>query len=168
MGYPPVVIVDENDQEVGLALLRDAWEQGLTYRTVQVMVEDGQGKVLLQKRASSMELFPGRWEVSVAGHVDKGFTYESAAKAEVVEELGIENFQLEEVGSYFIKRRYPGRIMRHFSKVYRMLDTSEGFTPDVHEVGELRWFTIEDAKRLVSEHPEQTTDVLREVLQRYY
>lgn len=149
-------------------MLHDAWARGLWYRTVQVMVEDKQGRVLLQKRSHHMELFPGRWEVSVAGHVDAGYDYDSAAQIEVTEELGLEDPKLEEIGSYQLQNEYPARHMNHFSRVYRLTSPLTDLKPAVHEVSELRWFSVAEVRRLIVTQPETVTDVLREIITRYY
>lgn len=47
------------------------------------------GRILLQKRAACKDSFPGCWDVSCAGHLAAGETAESAAVAELAEELGI-------------------------------------------------------------------------------
>lgn len=46
-------------------------------------------QILLQKRAACKDSFPGCWDVSCAGHLAAGETAESAAIAELAEELGI-------------------------------------------------------------------------------
>ena len=50
MGRKLIQIVDEHDQPVGAASMDEAQTKGLWHRIVRVMVEDGQGHVLLQLR----------------------------------------------------------------------------------------------------------------------
>jgi isopentenyldiphosphate isomerase len=170
MTYPPVIVVDEHDQVVDHQMLAVVWKDGLYHRVVRIMVEDEAGNILLQRRSMHMQLYPGRWDNSAAGHVDEGMTYLSAAELEVSEELGIPNAQLQEMGYYFAKDHYQGRKMYNFSKVY--LITVAGIRPDVthepEEVHEVRWVTREELDRLVIERPNEVTDGLRQVMQRYY
>ena len=88
MAYPPVIVVDEHDQEIGLEMLSVVWDKGLYHRVARIMVEDAAGRVLLQRRSRNMKLYPGRWDNSAAGHVDEGMGYDSAARQEVAENWG--------------------------------------------------------------------------------
>src|SRR6185369_12199563 len=97
MAHPPVVVVDEHDREIGAAMLAEVWEKGLYHRIVHVIAEDEQGRVLLQHRAANARLWPNCWDHSAGGHVDEGYTYKQAAKAEVAEELGLHDVALEEI-----------------------------------------------------------------------
>ncbi len=168
MTYPPVIVVDEDDNEIGNEMLAEVWARGLTHRLVRVMAEDHGGRILLQRRSSRMLVFPGCWDNSAAGHVDQGMSYLEAATQEVAEELGVPEPLLEDMGYFFMRRELDGRKMYNFNKVYRM-----HLEPvDVHyapeEVGEIRWFTRAELQELVCMHPEQTTPGLQVVVERYY
>lgn len=169
MGYPPVIVVDQLDRPVDLAMLAEVWEKGLYHRIVRIMVEDGKGNVLLQRRSSRMVIFPDTWDSSAAGHVDEGMTYSSAALQEAAEELGVTHVGLAEIGSLFTPMKYEWRIMNQFSKVYRLKYT-EGLpiTSDEHEVSELRWFSIAEAKQLARKEPERMTPGLHHILEQLY
>jgi isopentenyldiphosphate isomerase len=58
--------------------------------------------------------------------------------------------------------------MKFFSKVYRLQLKDEALRPDGHEVSELQWFSVKEVKKMMAEHPETVTHVLREVVRRYY
>ncbi len=57
--------------------------------------------MLLQKRSAHVRSGAGKWDDSVAGHVDEGETYLEAATRELAEEIGVVNTDLEEVGYYY-------------------------------------------------------------------
>lgn len=168
MTYPPVVVVDDTDKEIGLAMLAEVWEKGLYHRIVRIMIEDGKGAILLQKRSDHMVLFPGCWDNSAAGHVDRGMTYHTAALQEVAEELGISAVGLAEIGYFLLEDTYEGRRMNQFNRVYRLQYVGEVVTQDQHEVAGFQWISIGDAKRLAADHPDQCTPGLRSVLERFY
>ena len=46
-------------------------------------------KILLQKRALTKKVFPGIWDISVAGHIGAGEEVLEGAKREVFEEIGL-------------------------------------------------------------------------------
>jgi isopentenyl-diphosphate delta-isomerase len=168
MAYPPVIVVDEQDRPTGLAMLAEAWQKGLFRRMVRIMVEDGKGNVLLQKRNPHMVIFPNCWDNSAAGHVDEGMTYHTAALQEVAEELGVNYQGLAEIGYFVSRDTYQGKIMNEFNKVYRVKFQGMPRTADHHEVAEFRWFSIAEAKQLAMQQPELVTLGLYHVLERLY
>jgi isopentenyldiphosphate isomerase len=168
MAYPPVIIVDKDDQEIGLAMVAEVWEKGLRHRIVRIMVEDGQGRILLQRRSANMKLFPGYWDHSAGGHVDEGMTYQIAAVQEVTEELGIVRPKLEEVGYYYSEHRAGGRKLNNFSKVYHVRLAKPIIMYEPEEVSEVRWFTRNELEELIRINPRECTPGLRDVVERYY
>lgn len=95
-----IQIVDEHDNPVGQASKAEMWRDGLWHRVVRIMAVRKDGAILLQKRAPTKQPFPNCWDNSAAGHVDAGEDYLAAAKRELMEELGLQNVSLEEVGAY--------------------------------------------------------------------
>ncbi|HSX35342.1 MAG TPA: NUDIX domain-containing protein [Patescibacteria group bacterium] len=163
MAYPPVIIVDENDQEVGTAMLAEAWAKGFYHRIARIMVVDHDGRILLQRRANDMKLYPGRWDDSAAGHVDVGDTYESAAKRELAEEAGLSDVPLEPLGKFRANDTFGNSILNRFHQAYRVvLPAGAHVHPDHDEVGELKWFTADEIGRMLTEDTDAfTPDCLR-------
>jgi len=82
-------VVDENDVVVGRKTRGEVHAQKLMHRAVHVFVHDKKGQLLLQKRSMFKDVHPGTWDSSVAGHVDAGEDYLTAAIRELDEEMGI-------------------------------------------------------------------------------
>ncbi len=62
---------------------------GKFYRTIYILAKDHTGKILIQKRSASKDLYPNCMDLSVGGHVNFGESYLEAAVRELKEELGI-------------------------------------------------------------------------------
>lgn len=129
----------------------------LIHRSVRVMVfhPDG-GSMLLQKRAAAKDIFPGRWDCAVGGHLDSGETYEEAAVREMGEELGLPpNLPLKHLFDMKVRNEIESENVREFSTV------SEGpFTIQRSELDEIRFFSFAELKRIRKEHPEEMTPLL--------
>ncbi len=82
-------VVDENNKVVGKATRKEAHTKGLLHRAVHILIVNSKGQVLLQKRSMTKDLYKGYWIDAAAGHVDSGESYESSARRELKEELGI-------------------------------------------------------------------------------
>lgn len=84
-------LVDENDNIIGEVTREEANSKpGLIHREAAVFVYDDQNRVLVQQRSFKKKVSPGRWEVSCAGHVPRGLSYEEVAHQELKEELGFD------------------------------------------------------------------------------
>ncbi len=62
----------------------------LIHLTVHLHVTDGRGRLYLQKRSASKDLYPGRWDTAVGGHVGAGEEPRAALLREAREELDID------------------------------------------------------------------------------
>lgn len=92
-------VVDADDEIVGQATRREVHEKNLLHRAVHILVFNKNYDCLLQKRSLLKDKQPGLWDSSAAGHLDAGEDYETAARRELREELGIEPTKLIKVGS---------------------------------------------------------------------
>ena len=75
------------------ALKSEAHKNGWFHATAHIWFFTSDEKILLQKRALTKKVFPGIWDISVAGHIGAGEEILAGAKREVFEEIGL---QLEE------------------------------------------------------------------------
>lgn len=164
-----IQVVDKNDKPVGSSSKTEAWEKGLIRRLVRIMIEDKSGRILLQKRHPNKYPYPGRWDNSVAGHVDENETYLDAANRELAEELGLHNLKLEEVGKYYSEGRYEWRNLKGFVKVYKTtIDVSrQSLKLHPNEVTDTKWFTVDEIKALAKDS-EKISGGLKQVIERYY
>lgn len=71
------------------ALKSEAHKNGWFHATVHIWLFTSDDKILLQKRAMTKKVFPGLWDISVAGHIGAGETILVAAQREVFEEIGL-------------------------------------------------------------------------------
>ena len=110
------------------------------------------GKVLLLKRTMTKEFYPGKWENS-GGRVEKGESYEDAAKREFKEELGTTSKL-----SFFSKDFYqvphgPGKILVTFETTY-----NGSFKIDSKAVAKVGFFSMEEIEKMINKgqkfHPE--------------
>lgn len=62
---------------------------GKHHRAVHLYIFNSKNEVLLQKRAQTVDHFPGLFGISVTGHVDAGEFSASTVRREVEEELGM-------------------------------------------------------------------------------
>jgi isopentenyldiphosphate isomerase len=87
------ILTPEGKSTGKTALKSEAHKNGWFHATVHIWLFTSDEKILLQKRALTKKVFPGLWDISVAGHIAAGEEVLTSAKREVFEEIGL---QLEE------------------------------------------------------------------------
>ena len=138
-------IVDESDSVVGSASRREVHRSGLLHRSTHLLVFDSRGRVLLQKRSSEKDTFPGRWDSSVSGHVDSGEEYDACVVREAYEEIGVD---LEGVPERIFKIDACEETANEFTWVYKHF--SDGpFVINKEEISEVRWFSGESVDQML-------------------
>jgi isopentenyldiphosphate isomerase len=101
----------------------------------------------LQKRTNEKDTFPGRWDSSVSGHVDRGEEYDACVVREAYEEIGID---LEEAPERVFKIDACEETANEFTWVYR--HWSDGpFFINKEEISEVRWFSGESVDQMLLE-----------------
>ena len=72
------------------ALKSEAHKKGWFHATAHIWFFTSDHQILLQKRALTKKVFPGIWDISVAGHIGAGEKILQGAKREILEEIGLE------------------------------------------------------------------------------
>ena len=168
--YPPVVVVDETDNEIGSAMLAEVWRDGLYHRIVSIFVIDNQGRMLLQLRGPNVKLYANCWDQAAGGHVDAGFSYEQAAINELAEELGIHDMPLKSLGTFRTNNKLDdGRTINQFESVYLVkLPQDTKLNLEADELSKTKWFTPTELKTLASRNPKDFTPGLLYALRRFF
>lgn len=166
---PLAQIVDENDKPLRGGTLDEIQLNGLWHRIARVMVEDSDGRILLQLRAGGSNTYPDCWDNSAAGHVDEGEDFLEAAARELYEEIGLKSSELQEAAYYKTFFTKDERVFNRFNKVF-VVKVSPGtqFKVDPIEVAEVRWFTAEEVKALMKKDPSKFTDGAYDAINRLY
>jgi isopentenyldiphosphate isomerase len=87
-------LVTELGEVIGKATRQECHSGSfLLHPVVHLHVFNSAGELYLQKRAMNKDIQPGKWDTSVGGHVDYGEEINTALKREVLEELGITDFE---------------------------------------------------------------------------
>ncbi len=115
--------------------------------------------ILLQKRSRSKDSYPGRYDISSAGHLQAGDDFLPSALRELKEELGIQavEAQMEFVGFHrvdmedvFYGKRFCNREISAVY-IYRELVDIERLTLQQEEVESVMWMDYEECLQAVKQ-----------------
>lgn len=155
---------DEDGHPRGLAERSRVHATGLWHRATHVWLFGPDERVLMQRRASSKDVAPGCWDLSLGEHLQPGETYEQAAQRGLAEELGISSIALAALGGVRPMRLdLPAAGIRDYELQQSFRACHDGaLEPDPAEVAELRWFTPVELTRELRQRPDAFTPWCRQ------
>ncbi|HET9519358.1 MAG TPA: isopentenyl-diphosphate Delta-isomerase [Actinoplanes sp.] len=145
-----VELVDSDGTAIGAVTVDEAHQApGRLHRAFSVFLLDPSGRILLQQRAAAKTRFPMRWANACCGHPEPGEDLSMSAARRLVEELGVTDVALTEIGvhSYFAEDPATGRVEHEYDHVLLgEVSTDHPVRPDPAEVAALRWVTPEELR----------------------
>ena len=166
-------IVDENGQPTGEIVDREtAHAKGILHRTAHVWIarkRDGKVQILLQKRAKHKSSFPGCYDISSAGHIPAGDSYEVSAMRELEEELGVKADEKELItcgdrkviwDDVFFGKEFRDR---QISRVFLLWLDRDDFTIQEEEVDGILWMDFDECYKGVRNDLFENCIVLEEL-----
>ncbi len=139
-------VVDNEDRVIRKAGRKEVMENALLHRVAYVIIIDGEGKVLVHKRAASKDIYPGVWDIGAGETVKSRESYETAAIRGLKEELGIKSASNQM--KFLFKCRYGSPGYNSFNQVYKVLYKGKP-SPNPDEIDEVRFIKAKDVKALI-------------------
>jgi isopentenyl-diphosphate delta-isomerase len=152
-----IVLVDEQDKELGTMEKMQAHVEGKLHRAVSVFVFNSEGKMLLQKRAANKYHSAGLWTNTCCSHPRPNETTEAAAYRRLQEEMGI-TCSLKFAFIFIYKVQLDNQLIEHeLDYVYT------GITDDVpkinlDEASEYKYMSIEELQIDLRLSPDRYTE----------
>ncbi|VVC76547.1 Isopentenyl-diphosphate Delta-isomerase [Aquicella siphonis] len=162
-----VILVDEQDNEIGLAEKLEAHEKSLLHRAFSVFIfrRTPRVEILLQQRALHKYHSPGLWTNTCCSHPREGETVLAAASRRLQEELGV-TATLRDLGWFKYHARFPNGLSEHEIDhvVIGELSPAQSVAPNPDEVHACRWVTIPELESEMTTAPERFTPWLHQAL----
>ncbi len=151
-----VILVDEQDKEVGTMEKIEAHEKALLHRAFSIFVFNDAGQMMLQRRALSKYHSPGLWTNTCCSHPRPGESLEEATRRRIVEEMGFE-CEMHEVFSFIYKAAFDRGLTEHeLDHVFMGLHNGDPLiNPD--EVEEWKWIDVDDLLKDIDQFPDKYT-----------
>lgn len=135
-----VDIVNEDNEVIAQASRQQMRAQVLRHRASYIVVHDGMGNILIQRRTETKDFYPGWLDATAGGVVQSGENILDSARREAEEELGIAGVPFAEHGQFYFEEENKCRVWGAlFSCV------SHGpFALQEEEIDAVRWMTPEE------------------------
>lgn len=142
MSEEKVILVDKNDNQVGLMPKLEAHEKGILHRAFSIFIFNSKYELLLQKRASSKYHSGGLWTNTCCSHPKEGEDTLDAANRRLDEEMGIKT-SLRKVYDFIYKAELDNQLTEHeFDHVfYGVCDNDPILNKD--EAEDFKWVDME-------------------------
>lgn len=148
-----LILVDDDDREIGTAEKIDAHRRALLHRAFSVIVWDGSARQLLQKRAVAKYHSGGLWTNACCGHPRPGEPVGAAARRRLGEEMGFA-CPLEWLGLVRYRAAFDNGLTEH-EIVHVFRGTYHGrIAPDPTEAEGYQWRTLQGIRDDIAVAPD--------------
>jgi len=148
-----LIVVDENDREIGQMEKMEAHRKGVLHRAISVCLFDDANRWLIQRRALTKYHCPGLYANSCCSHPRSGESTIDAASRRVYEELGAHS-ALSFHSSFMYKADVGGGLTEHEYDHLFVGRCTTSPQPNPEEVDALFWWTTEEIEEKLRTTPE--------------
>ena len=162
-----VILVNENDEQIGLMPKMEAHEKALLHRAFSVFVFNDNNQLMLQQRAANKYHSPLLWTNTCCSHQRDGESNLEAGVRRLKEEMGFV-CDLEEKTSFIYKAPFENGLTEH-ELDHVMVGYYSG-DPEINreEVESYKYMTVEDVKEDIALKPEIYTEWFKIIFEKFY
>jgi len=162
-----VVLVDEDDNQIGLMPKMEAHLKGKLHRAFSIIIFNSDRKILLQKRASKKYHTPNLWSNTCCSHQREGEDNINAGKRRLNEEMGFVT-NLYNFSSFIYRVEFSNGLIEHEND-HIMLGVFDGNPkPNPNEVDEWKWIDIDILAEDMQINPDHYTAWFMIIMNNYY
>lgn len=158
-----VILVDEQDRELGTLEKMEAHQRGVLHRAFSVLIFNNRGELLLQKRAASKYHSRNLWTNTCCSHPRLGESLQTAAQRRLMEEMGIA-CAVEPLYSFVYQVSLDNGLIEHELDHVLVGYCDEAPVINPQEVAEWKYVSLDWVREDAMQNPEQYTYWFRLIL----
>lgn len=160
-----VILVDSDNNQIGVSEKMEAHRKALLHRAVSVFICNSKGEWLLQRRALGKYHSNGLWTNTCCSHPYPNETSIDAANRRLVEEMGMK-CQLKELFSFTYKEVLDNELTEYeFDHVFVGISDEEPII-NLDEVMEWKYINFIDLKKDIELNPNNYTVWFKKIFER--
>jgi len=162
-----VILVDENDKQIGVMPKLEAHKKAVLHRAFSVFIFNDKHELMLQQRALKKYHSPGLWTNTCCSHQREGESNIEAGKRRLQEEMGFVT-DLKESISFIYKAPFDNGLTEH--EYDHVLIGKYNDEPKINEdeVANWKWMTLDDVNKDLKTHPEHYTAWFKIIFDKFY
>lgn len=151
-----VILVDENDNEIGIEEKMKAHEDAKLHRAFSIFIFNSKGEMLLQQRACDKYHSGCLWSNATCSHPRPGEQVEQAAHRRLKEEMGFDT-ELKKEFHFIYKADFDHGLTEHeFDHVF--LGQYDGpINLNKEEADDYKWTDLESLQQDIKRNPDDYT-----------
>ncbi len=161
-----VILVNEDDLQLGLMGKMEAHEKAVLHRAFSVFVFNKKGELLLQQRALDKYHSPGLWTNTCCSHQRDGESNIEAGRRRLHEEMGF-HCELQELFWFVYKAAFDNGLTEHELDHVMIGSFEDDPIINTEEVASFKWMPLEDVKKNMIEQPELYTEWFKIIFNEY-
>ena len=162
-----VILVDTNDNPIGLMNKLEAHEKAVLHRAFSVFILNDKNELMLQQRAQHKYHSPLLWTNTCCSHQRENETNIQAGTRRLLEEMGFET-ELKEMFHFIYKAPFDNGLTEH--ELDHVMIGYYNNMPDINkeEVESWKWMKIEYVKNDMITNPDQYTIWFKIIFEEFY
>jgi len=162
-----VILVNENDEPIGLMPKMKAHEKALLHRAFSVFILNDKNELMLQQRAADKYHSPLLWANTCCSHQRENETNIEAGNRRLQEEMGF-SAELKELFSFIYKAPFDNGLTEH-ELDHVMLGYYDGEpTINPEEVEAWKWMDIDEVRKDIQQNPDIYTAWFKIIFNEFY
>ncbi|MHA6281212.1 isopentenyl-diphosphate Delta-isomerase [Salinimicrobium sp. CAU 1759] len=162
-----VILVNENDEQIGLMPKMEAHEKALLHRAFSVFVFNDRNELMIQQRALDKYHSPGLWTNTCCSHQREGETNIEAGKRRLQEEMGFST-DLKDTISFIYKAPFDNGLTEHEFDHILVGHYNEEPNLNPNEAHDYKWVSLEELKEDMKKNPDIYTAWFKIIFDKYY
>jgi isopentenyl-diphosphate delta-isomerase len=162
-----VILVDINDNPIGLMSKLEAHEKAVLHRAFSVFILNKNNELMLQQRAHQKYHSPLLWTNTCCSHQRENETNIQAGTRRLREEMGFET-ELKEMFHFIYKAPFDNGLTEH--ELDHVMLGYYNEIPEINkeEVENWKWMKIEDVKNDMIRNPNLYTVWFKIIFEEFY
>ena len=162
-----VILVNEQDEQIGLMPKLEAHEKAVLHRAFSVFILNSKNEIMLQQRAHHKYHSPLLWTNTCCSHQRAGETNIQAGSRRLFEEMGFKA-ELKELFHFIYKAPFDNGLTEHELDHVMIGYYNEDPVINPDEVEDWKWMGIDAVKADMISFPEQYTVWFKIIFDEFY
>lgn len=162
-----VILVNEQDEPIGLMPKLEAHEKAMLHRAFSIFILNDKNEIMLQQRARQKYHSPLLWTNTCCSHQREGETNIQAGTRRLLDEMGFST-ELKELFHFIYKAPFDNGLTEHELDHVMIGYYNQAPQINTEEAESWKWMSIEDIKNDMLASPEIYTVWFKIIFDEFY